>query len=182
MARKKKQRRDNHLNDRADQTQKLLAETLRMQARTLALLEHGERRRKRSRSHNRVDDATQPRAGVARRRVVLTPRRRVWPATESSASLQHSFPIPTRLSVLPIPPPPHELPIPPPPRTPPRCGPAVQETDKAKQRARLSARQGAGKVEESGAAYLHYMDECFVRLMAETLSTMRQQGCEHMSV
>ena len=46
MARKKKQRRDNHLNDRADQTQKLLAVTLRMQARTLALLEHGEPRRK----------------------------------------------------------------------------------------------------------------------------------------
>ncbi len=64
---------------------------------------------------------------------------------------------------LPILPPPHELPIPPPPpqmfEFPPPC----------------SALQG-GEEEEPGAAYLLLMDERFVQLMAETLSTMRQQA------
>ena len=181
MARKRKRKRDNHLN--ADRTQKLLAETLHMQARTLALLEYGERRRKRSRSHSRADDATTPRAGVARRRAVLTPRSHCGTVTESSPPPQHFLPIPPPPSMLPVPPPPpHEFPPPPPPWCSPAAPrvPCVQETDEAKPRARLSARQGAGEVEEPGATCLQYMDDRFVRLMTETLSAMKQR--QHVSV
>ena len=176
---------------RGNATQTMLAETLRMQARLLALLEFGERRRERSRSRRRYSEYRGVREQTAPRRAYLRarsdsmsppPKREGWkPRAVLSARWNVKQEKQQDERYFPKKFPPVSSPFLPPPPPPPSrraafrpdsgaATPAQHTTEKADRRAVLSARWDAGD-----AAYLRFMDQRFTELMDETLWSMSQQ-------
>ncbi len=176
--------------------QKMIAETLRMQARMLTLLEYGERRRGRSRSRRRYSEYRGVREQTAPRRAYLRarsdsmrppPKREGWkPRAVLSARwnvkqekqqderyFPKKFP-PVSSPFLPPPPPSRRAAFRPDSGA---ATPAQHTTEKADRRAVLSARWDAGEQEQGAtdAAYLRFMDQRFTELMDETLWSMSQQ-------
>jgi len=146
MARKRKRRRGNAA-DAEQETQRLLTEALRVQARMLAIIEQGGRRRSRSRSR---------RAAGSVPRAVLTPRADVEANQKRTAPpFPPMPPFPAMPQYLqPVPPPP-----PPPPEQTEELG--FQEL----------AFQGGFQNEEA----ISVTDARLVRVVAETLRVMGRE-------
>ena len=147
MARKKKKKRG-HDTGAEHETRNILAETLRLQTRTLALLgERGCRSRSRSRRSAAPGDVGNT------RRAVLTPRAEV-----------HAQPADTCFPPR-FPPPPQLLPAPPPPPFPMQTGSYAQQSARC-------VGQGWDAYTQQGGA----LDEHFARLVAQEIWSLKQEN------